>query len=124
MNEAEEIEQLDELAEEVRITRLGPAPGALPAPRVPRSALPARAAAAMAAGSFMAGAAAVGIAGRRRHRSRAIAKGPRRAGLLERSLRRGAAARRAAAPAERLQIIETRKLLIDVHLLGSPGPDH
>jgi len=124
VNEAEEIEQLDELAEEVRITRLGPVPGSLPGPPARRAALPARTAAAVAAGGFVAGAAALGMAGRRQRRSKALAKGPRRAGLLERSLRRGAAGRRGAAPAERLQIIETRKLLIDVHLLGSPGPDH
>ena len=123
VTEAQEIEQLDELAEEVRITRLGPAPGSLPAPRAQRS-LPARAAAAVAAGGFVAGAAAVGIAGRRQRRSRALTKGPRRAGLLERSLRRGAAGSRRTAPVERLEILGTRKLLIDVHLLGSPGPDH
>lgn len=121
MNEAEEIEQLDGLAEEVRITRLAPAPGSLPASRRQSTAIGVRAAAVAAAGSFMAGAAVVGIVSRRQRRSSALVKATRRTRLPAGGPRRRAAGKVPAA--ERLQIIETRKLLIDVHLLGSPGPD-
>ena len=119
MSEAEEIEQLDELAEEVRITRLGPAPGSLPAPRRQGPTIPARAAAVAAAGSFMAGAAVVGIVSRRQRRSTALARGGR-TGLLA-SRRRSA--RRSRPAGELLQIVETRRLLLDVHLLGPLDPD-
>jgi hypothetical protein len=122
VNEAEEIEQLDGLAEEVRITRLQPPPVALGARRAP-GGLPVRAAGALAAGGFMAGAALVGIVGRRQRRSRALLSAPRHSRLAGRRGRGGVSARRRPEP-ERLQIVGTRKLLIDVHLLGSPGPDH
>jgi len=120
VNEAEEIEQLDELGGEVRITRLTPAPGASVVAR-PSPGLPVRAGAALAAGGFMAGAALVGIVGRRQRRSNALVKGARRTRLAARRPRRRASVK--APAAELLQIVGTRKLLIDVHLLGSPGPD-
>ncbi len=122
MNEAEEIEQLDELAGEVRITRLPPAPGALPVASS-SGRLPVRAATALAAGGFMAGAALAGVIGRRRRRSSALLAGSRRSRLAARGGRGGGARRRTPEP-ERLQVVGTRKLLIDVHLLGSPGPEH
>ena len=121
MNEAQEIEQLDGLAEEVRITRLAPAPGAL-LPRRARRALPVRAASAIAAGGFVAGAALVGVLGRRQRRAGVLAASRRRSRLPGRR-GRGGGARGRKADAERLQIVGSRKLLIDVHLLGSPGPD-
>ncbi len=78
-----------------------------------RGSLPAVQAAAAAAGGFVAGAAVVGLV-RRRH-SRALARGRRARGLR----RRGAG--RNAGMAERLQIVGSRSLLLDVHLLGNPG---
>jgi hypothetical protein len=74
---------------------------------VPAALLPA-----VAAGSFAAGAAAVGLVRRRATRA------PRAVGLLggrRRALRRG------GSRGERLHIIGTRTLLLDVHLVGRPG---
>ncbi len=69
---------------------------------------PAAQVAVVAAGGFIAGAAIVGLAGRRRRRS-APAPGAR-------------GARGASRPGnELLQIVGTRSLLVDVHLLGVPG---
>jgi hypothetical protein len=77
------------------------------------SALPAVQAAAAAAGGFVAGAAVVGLVGR--HRRRGALDGGRRArGLGRRSGRN-------AGGAERLQIVGSRSLLLDVHLLGGAG---
>jgi hypothetical protein len=68
---------------------------------VPAALLPA-----VAAGSFAAGAAAVGLVRRRRPRaSSAVGRRPRG--------RRGGS--------ERLQIVGTRSLLLDVHLIGRGG---
>jgi hypothetical protein len=117
VNEAEEIEELDAQAEEVRITRLAPAPGSLPVARQ-ESALPVRAAAAAAAGGFMAGAAVVGIVSRRHKRSTAIATGRRPRRLVRR--RPG---RKSIAPAPPLKVVGSRSFMVDVHLLGRPGPD-
>jgi hypothetical protein len=77
-----------------------------------RATLPAVQAAAAAAGGFVAGAAVVGLVNRRH--ARALARGRRGRGL------RG---RRAAGSgaADRLQIVGSRSLLLDVHLLGGPG---
>jgi hypothetical protein len=79
------------------------------------TALPAVQAAAVAAGSFVAGAAVAGLVHRRQGRSPAIASG----GRVGRALARGA--RRGVQPsAERVQIVGSRTLLVDVHLLGIP----
>ncbi len=110
--------ELDVQGDEVRITRLAPAPGSLPAPARQRSAVAAKAAAAAAAGGFMAGAAVVAVVGRRQRRALAPA-GPRRRSLAARRRRPG----RRPAGAEPLQIIASRKVLLDIHLLGSPGAD-
>jgi hypothetical protein len=85
--------------------------GELAQPR--RATLPAVQAAAAAAGGFVAGAAVVGLV-HRRH-ARALARG--RGG---RSLR---GRRGAAGVADRLQIVGSRSLLLDVHLLGGPGAE-
>jgi hypothetical protein len=97
--------------------------GALPDVR--RSAgivLPAVQAAAVAAGGFVAGAAVVGLVQRQRRANalskprgarRGLAKG-RRSGT--RDSRRGA-----TKAAELVQIVGTRSLLVDVHLLGDAG---
>jgi len=117
VNEAEEIEELGAMADEVRITRVHPPAPSLPA-RSQTNAIPARAAAAAAAGSFVAGAAVVGLLGRHHRRSALAAKRrPRRRG------RRVKAARRSPSMVERLQIVGSRSFVVDVHLLGSPGAD-
>ncbi len=79
------------------------------------AAIPAVQAAAVAAGGFFAGAAVVGLVTRRQRQSAALAKG-RRAG---RRLSRGGR-RRGGAPSagELVQIVGSRSLLVDVHLLG------
>ncbi len=78
--------------------------------------LPAAAAAAVAAGGFVAGAAVLGIMHRRSARRPALAKG---SGAAGRSLGRR---RREPAP-QMLQVLSTRSLLVDIHVLGPPaGP--
>ena len=79
------------------------------------AAIPAVQAVAVAAGGFVAGAAVVGLVSRRQRNSAALAKG-RRAG---RRLGRAGRGRRAApAASELVQIVGSRSLLVDVHLLG------
>lgn len=69
-----------------------------------RSVAPTAQAAVVAAGGFLAGAAVIGLATRRRGKgARALTKG-----------RRGGRGRRG----ELVQIVGTRSLLVDVHLLG------
>lgn len=89
-----------------------PASGALEQSRR-AAALPAVQAAAAAAGGFVAGAAVVGLVGRHRRR------GALDAGRRTRGLARGS--RRDAGAVERLQIVGSRSLLLDVHLLGGSG---
>ena len=79
--------------------------------------LPAAAAAAVAAGGFVAGAAVLGLVHRRSARRPALAKGSSSVG---RSLGRR---RREPAP-QMLQVLSTRSLLVDIHVLGPPaGPN-
>jgi hypothetical protein len=77
-------------------------PRALPVRSDPRAVVPAVQAAAVAATSFVAGAAVVGLA-QRHQRRRDLARS-------KRALRRGAG--------EFVQIVGSRSLLVDVHLLG------
>lgn len=86
-----------------------PSGGRLPA-LVGLRSVPAIQAAAVAAGGFMAGAAVVGLARRKRSST-----SPRRR-LVGRSAHERAGHRRAAG--EFLQIVGSRSLLVDVHLLG------
>ncbi len=82
-----------------------------PSPRraLIRSVAPTAQTAVIAAGGFVAGAAIVGLASRRRSRvAKALGKGRRRTSDSGR---------------EPLQVIATRSLLLDVHLLGLPGAD-
>ncbi len=108
MSELEEIEEVD------AVPVLAPEAAAQPRSRaLVRSVAPTVQAAAVAAGGFVAGAAVVGLAHRRRRdvrASRATGR-PRRAGL-------GRAGRRSGKGAELVQIVGTRSLLVDVHLLG------
>ena len=70
-------------------------------------------AAAVAAGGFVAGAAVVGLVARRQRHTAALAKS-RGAGRLARGRRRGGA----PSAGELVQIVGSRSLLVDVHLLG------
>jgi hypothetical protein len=119
VNEAQEIVELDAEGREVRVARLSPPSGSLPAPARQRASVPARAAAAAAAGGFVAGAAVVGIVGHRHRRALAVG-GRRRRSLAPR--RRRATGKRAAG-AQPLQIVASRKVLLDIHLLGIPGSE-
>jgi hypothetical protein len=77
-------------------------------------------AAAAAAGGFVAGAAVLGLVARRQRRAAALARAPRLFGLRGAGTRSGRSA--AEAGGGLLQIVGTRSLLVDVHLLG-PAPD-
>jgi hypothetical protein len=77
---------------------------------------PAVQAAAVAAGGFVAGAAMVGLARRRRG---GLDRGGRRVSRAAGRGRRGKGAGQGAG--ELLQIVGSRSLLVDVHLLGSAG---
>ncbi len=83
-----------------------------------RTVVPAVQAAAVAAGSFVAGAAMVGLAHRRRRRRELVRVGARR-GLGRGGGRRGASGGRGSrGMGELVQIVGSRSLLVDVHLLG------
>jgi hypothetical protein len=86
-------------------------PTALPAHR--RPVIPAVQAAAVAAGGFVAGAAVVGLVHHRQRRAGALVKG-RRAGRRPAHV----SGRGAGKTAELVQIVSSRSLLVDVHLLG------
>jgi hypothetical protein len=73
--------------------------------------MPAAQAMAVAAGGFVAGAAVAGIVHRRRSRRRPARQAGRQA------------SRKGARAAELVQIVASRSLLVDVHLLGFPGAD-
>jgi hypothetical protein len=108
---AEELDVLPVLAEEARVVD-APFSGQLSHGRDSGTMIPAVQAAAVAAGGFVAGAAVVGLVARRR-RPAALSKG-RQASRLARGRRR-----RASSPVgELVQIVGSRSLLVDVHLLG------
>ena len=77
------------------------------------AALPAVQAAAVAAGSFVAGAALVSLAHRRRERALARTRKGRRRAITRR--KRG----RQDSALSVLEIVGSRSLLVDVHLLGA-----
>lgn len=100
--------------EEVDAVVVTPTARSLPEPRPARAVVPAVQAAAVAATGFMAGAAVAGLMRRRQHRRELVRAGsPRR--LARGTSGRGASARGAG---ELLQIVGSRSLLVDVHLLG------
>jgi hypothetical protein len=118
VSEAEEIDALPVLAgESTAVSLPAGAEGAL-ARRSGPGMIPAVQAAAAAAGGFVAGAAVVGLVHRRQRRAGALAR--RRAPGL---IRRGRGSRAGTGPAELLQIVGSRSLLLDVHLLGGSGAD-
>jgi hypothetical protein len=107
----EAFDVLPVLAEEARVVD-APFSGQLSHGRDSGTMIPAVQAAAVAAGGFVAGAAVVGLVARRR-RPAALSKG-RQTSRLTRGRRR-----RASSPAaELVQIVGSRSLLVDVHLLG------
>jgi hypothetical protein len=113
MGDTEEVDALPVLADEPTVIA-SPA-GTLPVQVGPgRAVVPAVQAAAVAAGGFVAGAAVVGLVQRRRRRT-ALVKGRRAGRRLSRGGRDARSNRRAG---ELLQIVGSRSLLVDVHLLG------
>ncbi len=116
--EPEEIDALPVLSEQARVVQPQPVSGALISDWRSTVRIPAVQAAAVAAGGFVAGAAVVGLVHRRQRQSTALAKG-RRGAEVGRA-RRGRASGRAG---ELMQIVGSRSLLVDVHLLGGSGAD-
>jgi hypothetical protein len=101
------------LAEEARVVRAQAVSGEVLPARDAQTMIPAVQAAAVAAGGFVAGAAVIGLVTRRQRRAVALSKG-RSAG---RRLSRGRRGTQSAA-SELVQIVGSRSLLVDVHLLG------
>jgi hypothetical protein len=101
--------------EEVDAVVVVPGQPVVSAARQARTIVPTVQAAAVAATGFVAGAAAAGLMRRRRHRRDLVRVGSRRRGLV-----RGRGGR---AAGELVQIVGSRSLLVDVHLLGVPGRD-
>src|SRR5438270_1070105 len=114
-DDAEVIEALPVLASERAVVRAKPLPGALG--RSGAAVIPVVQAAAVAAGGFVAGAAVVGLVQRRQRRSAPVAKRGRRS----RGLGRGG--RTAVVGGELVQIVSSRSLLVDVHLLAPEARD-
>jgi hypothetical protein len=104
----ETFDTLPVLAQDASVVDGFPYSGELSRP----SAMPAVQAAAVAAGGFVAGAAVVGLVTRRRHRAATLAKARSRSRL---GRRRASAA---GAGEQLVQIVGSRSLLLDVHLLG------
>jgi hypothetical protein len=100
--------------EEVDAVIVVPTESAVAVPRQARAVVPAVQAAAVAATGFVAGAAAAGLVRRRRNRRELVRSG---------SHRRITAGGRGRAASELVQIVGSRSLLVDVHLLGVPGRD-
>jgi hypothetical protein len=110
----EEVDGLPVLAEQPAFVRPYPFAGAPSRDwRAAGAVITAVQAAAVAAGGFVAGAAVVGLVNRRHRNAAASAKGRR----PSRPSRAGRAAR-AGERGELVQIIGSRSLLVDVHLLG------
>jgi hypothetical protein len=118
---SEEIDALPVLVGESRVVHAQPSPGALPAQRRSAGVIPAVQAAAVAAGGFVAGAAVAGLVHRRQRRSPTIAKHRRAGRTVSRARTPGASG--AGRAVELVQIVGSRSLLVDVHLLGGSG-DH
>jgi hypothetical protein len=116
---AEEVDGLPVPAADPSLPRSQRVTGTLTRDRLPAAAaMPAVQAAAVAAGGFVAGAAVAGLVHRRHRRSAALARGAR----AGRALTKGGA-RRGSTGVELLQIVGSRSLLVDVHLLGALHPE-
>jgi hypothetical protein len=118
--DAEVLDAIPVLADEAQIVRARPFPGLPDARRSPGAVIPAVQAAAVAAGGFVAGAAVVGLVHRRQRRSSALAKGRRRGQGMNRA-RPSSGSRKSARAGELVQVVASRSLLLDVHLLGGSG---
>ncbi|HEY5343186.1 MAG TPA: hypothetical protein VIJ66_05950 [Solirubrobacteraceae bacterium] len=115
----EEVDALPVLAQEPTViaSPAAAAAAALPAQAGPgRAVVPAVQAAAVAAGGFVAGAAVVGLVHRRRRATLAKGRDARRLSRARPPRRDGRSANKKAG--ELLQIVGSRSLLVDVHLLG------
>lgn len=114
--ETEVVDGLPVLAQEATVVSTYSFPRTLSSDHRPATTMiPAVQAAAVAAGGFVAGAAIVGLVARRQRRSSALSKGQRAGREMSRGARRSRAAGRAG---ELVQIVGSRSLLVDVHLLG------
>jgi hypothetical protein len=110
-DEVETVDALPVLAQEASVIGEYPFSGQLSRSS---GAIPAVQAAAVAAGGFVAGAAVVGLVTRRQRRSAALTKGRPKPRL---GRRRGSG----TSAGELVQIVGSRSLLVDVHLLGGRG---
>jgi len=116
VGEVEEIDGLPVLASAPRALDARSSERALSGEQLAAGiAIPAVRAAAVAAGGFVAGAAVVGLV-HRRQRHAAL-----RAGRLLARNPGGRRNRRGVSPGELVQIVGSRSLLLDVHLLGGSG---
>lgn len=112
-SDTEEVDALPVLADAPGVVSAYPFAGALASDRWASVAvIPAVQAAAVAAGGFVAGAAVVGLVHRRNRHGMVPARG-RRAGRARRR-----AGRTTPSASELVQIVGSRSLLVDVHLLG------
>lgn len=119
IGEAEEVDGLPVLAPEPAVVRVYPGPNGLTSVRAGSGVMiPAVQAAAVAAGGFVAGAAIVGLAARHQRRSAALVSGRRAGRQPGRAARTGRGGRTAGRAGELVQIVGSRSLLLDVHLLG------
>jgi hypothetical protein len=111
----EEVDGVPVEAEQEQVLSAQPSRRSRAIERRGGAVLPAAAAAAVAAGGFVAGAAVLGLVHRRSARRPALPK-PRSAG-------RHLGRRTPQAPApQMLQVLSTRSLLVDIHVLGPAGP--
>jgi hypothetical protein len=111
--EAEIVDAVPVLADEAG--GLQGRPGAAGLSRPSSAVIPAVQAVAVAAGGFVAGAAVVGLVQRRQRHSAAPSK--------TRRVRGGSRGRGVPSAGELVQIVSSRSLLVDVHLLGPTGGD-
>jgi hypothetical protein len=114
---AEGVDRLEEvdLLEEIEVLDAIPVLAPEPSRALVSSLPPTVRMAAVAAGGFVAGAAIVGLVHRRGRHASALPKRGRGPG-------RGGGASRGRRAGELVQIVGSRSLLVDVHLLGG-GPD-
>jgi hypothetical protein len=119
--DTEEIDALPVLAAEARVVQAYASPQA-PATywRSTSIPIPAVQAAAAAAGGFVAGAAVVSLVHRRQRNALGLPAQGRGGKGLGRGAREKSAASRAG---ELVQIVGSRSLLVDVHLLGARDPE-
>jgi hypothetical protein len=117
---AEDIDQLEEvdLLEEVEVLDAIPVLAPEPSRAIVSSLTPTVRTVAVAAGGFVAGAAVVGLLHQRGRRTSASSKRDRAGRATSRGGRGGREVSRAV---ELVQIVGTRSLLVDVHLLSGRG---